>query len=197
MTNSERKLARSVLDKLTIALCVVILYCISDIIQKHALYAFSFGPASTLFYLPAAVITLGSLISPIASLGGIFVGAFICNYLVHDVSHFFEVMLVSLVPVIAAATAVISTCYFNPRFRDFHHLKERFSQIDAIDIFYFCSLYSVINVSLLKLILYFGIQDPVAFPPVMVLAMAFGDLTGSFLVFIILSLLFSLYLKLR
>lgn len=150
-----------------------------------------------MFYLPAAIITLGSLVSPIPALVGIFFGQLISNAQADDLSRSLDVVLISCVPMISAGAAVASTAFFNPRFREFHRPQERFSQIDAIDIFYFCCLYAIINVSLSKLLFHFEIQNPVAFPPIIVLGMAFGDLAGSFLVFVFLNLSFSLYLRFR
>lgn len=197
MKKPARNLTSVFLQKLAITIGIAALFCIANVIQRQLLYTLSIGPRSSLFYLPAAVITLGSLVSPVAALSGIFLGSLLMNWLAGDLTHSLDIVLFSFVPTLAASIAVVSTAYFNQRFRDFHSPQDRFSQIDAIDIFYFCSLYAIINVSLSKLLFYYEIQDPIAFPPIMVLGMAFGDLTGSFLVFIVLNVTFSLYTRFR
>lgn len=184
-------------QKVVISISIALLLCLASTIQKSALAFLSFGPRASLFYLPAAVITLGSLVSPVSAMIGIVTGAMLFNSFNRTFEHLGDMVLVSTVPALAAGFAVVTTYLFSPRFREFHQPKDRFSQIDGLDIFYFCSLYAFSNLALSEFLNYFTNQDPIEFPPMTVFGMIFGDLTGSFLGFVAINLLFSLYIRLR
>ena len=158
---------------------------------------FALGPRSSLFYLPAAVVVLGSLVTPLASMAAIFLGNFAFQSVLDAQGNDIDIMFNSLIPVIASGLAVLMTVYINPRFRDFHSPQNRFSQIDAIDIFYFCVIYATFNVCLSEALVYIQDHGQMNIIPSQIFAMAFGDLTGSFLVFIGLNLSFSAFIRLR
>jgi hypothetical protein len=106
-------------------------------------------------------------------------------------------LLTSLVPPIASGLAILITIYLNPRFREFHESQDRFSELDAIDIFYFCVLYATFNVCLSEVIDYFQNDGSLNIVPGQIFAMAFGDLTGSFLVFVFLNIGFTQITRFR
>lgn len=166
-----------------IAGLMIVLYRFQDIVLTH----FNIDISVSLFYVPAGVITMSTLVSPVAGPIGIFMGTLFINFQKWPDIPAVDTILLSAIPSIGAVTAVIILYSFKSKLEDVFRQNKELPEIDAIDVFYFCSTYGVIN-AVAHQALYFSIP---AFGVDATLSKAigmwFGDLTGSFLVFIALN----------
>ena len=155
---------------------------------------FNIGPRISLFYLPAAVITLSTLAFRFGATPGIFVGYLAINLASYGNFELNAVAL-SLAPPLVATLTIAILSVSRQRIGDFLKPQSTLSDIDAFDILLFCAAYGLINAGLHHLLFYFdqGLTGPLSF--LSVLQMMFGDLTGSFLGFIALNLGYSLFAR--
>ncbi len=101
----------------------------------------------------------------------------------------------SAIQAVSAFLAVHGVAYFNQKIRDFIHPGVRWSDIDAVDVLYVCSVYSLLNSSLHSLLFASDVAYGESFSSVKMFSMFIGDLTGSFFVFLMLNLVVMFSLK--
>lgn len=170
-----------------VSVCLMIVFAF----QIHYLGAFNIDDRISLFYLPAAVITLSALTLRYHSVIGIFLGYTAIN-LTTGYKDLLSALVLSTTPAIVTAATIALLSMLSRRLDQFFSPTSTLADIDAIDILFFCAGYGLINASLHHLLFYF---DPKLGAPVSLISvgqMMFGDLTGSFLGFIALNLCFSL-----
>lgn len=184
-------------QKLILVLLIASLFCIAKFLQHSVFIAFCINSHIAFFSLPAAVMTLAALVTPFIAMPGLFIGNLVVNYIYDTGPNQLDLITQSLIPVLAIAIVLVTTFRLCPPFREFHQSDDRLSRIDAIDIFYFCVLYAVVDGILWKLAIGFELIDQDPFPVAMIGIKMFGNLTGSFLVFVAINLMFSLYIRLR
>lgn len=163
--------------------------------QIHYLAAFDVDDRVSLFYIPAAVITLSALTLRYNAAIGIFVGYAAINLVMHSTDIPSALLLSAAPALVTIATIWLLSLLFS-RIGNFFSPTSTLIDIDAFDILIFCAGYGVINASLHHLLFYF---DPDFATPVSLLSvtqMMFGDLTGSFLGFIALNLAYSVLSRL-
>jgi hypothetical protein len=159
--------------------------------QIRYLANFDVDQRVSLFYLPAAVITLSALTLRYHAIIGIFLGYGAIN-LYFSGNDILSALILSLTPAIVTAATIALMSLFSYRIDKFFSPTSTLADIDAYDILLFCTGYGIINASLHHILFYF---DPKFGTPVSlrsVVEMMFGDLTGSFLGFVILNLSFSI-----
>lgn len=174
-----------------VALCLIATFAF----QVHYLSSFDIAERISLFYLPAAVITLSALTMRYGAALGIFIGYAAINLYVHG-SDPTSALLLSLVPpaVMIATIAVLSI--LSKRIDSFFRPHSTLIEVDAFDILLFCAGYGVINASLHHILFYLDTQFATPVSPFTIGQMMFGDLTGSFLGFIALNIGYSLLVRL-
>lgn len=183
----KTRLIRSVL----VAVCLIAAY----LFQSRFLAMFDHDDRISLFYTPAAVITLSALTLRYHAALGIFLGYVSINLFQfgHDIP---DALLLSLAPplVTIATIAILSTA--SRRIGNFFKPNATLIEIDAFDILLFCAGYGLVNASLHHVLFYFDGKIGTSVSISTMLKMMFGDLTGSFLGFIILNLAYSLVTRL-
>ena len=175
--------------KITMVACLMV---ISFTFQHTCLQFININDRVAIFYLPASVITLSSLTLGVPASIGILFGCLAVNMTMIPGASGLEKLIISCIPALSSFGALSVMIRSNQRIRDLMRPSTSFSDIDAFDILSFCGLYSVFNTSSHQFL--FAINSDFNAPPDVrsVLGMFFGDLTGSFLVFIVLNLIFSL-----
>lgn len=173
-----------------VAACLTLAYAF----QIHYLSAFDIDARVSLFYIPAAVITLSALTLRYFAAVGIFIGYAAIN-LVEHTTDIPGALLLSAVPALVTIATISLLSVLFSRIGRFFSPTSTLIDIDAFDILLFCAGYGVINASLHHLLFYFdpGLTTPVSL--LSVTQMMFGDLTGSFLGFIVLNLAYSLLIR--
>ena len=71
-----------------------------------------------------------------------------------------------------------------------------FSKVNVFDVLYFCMVHAVLNTSIHQLLYLYNPIYGVKFDKFMVAGMMLGDISGSYLIFILLNLVFSLVSRL-
>lgn len=160
-------------------------------LQTYFLSAFDIDQRISLFYIPAAVITLSTLTLRFYAIPGIFVGYLVVNLALHGEDLISAVALSATPPLVAAAT-ISGLSLISTRINMFLKPQATLIDVDAYDIFLFCAGYGVINTSLHHILFFLDERLSIPVSPFTALQMMFGDLTGSFLGFIALNLSFSL-----
>ena len=146
--------------------------------------------------MPATVVVLTALVFSYHASSGIFLGTLISNYIALDHQYMYKIVGLALIPAFAGVLSVFIARKTNKNIRNFFSLSPIRSDIDGLDVFYFCLLYASINSALL---LAYNICDqatPNIEMLVGVLTGLFGQLTGSFLGFVVLNFGYSVSKKL-
>ena len=156
--------------------------------QTRYLGFLDLDPHISVFYIPAGVITMSALVSPRAAPIGIFVGALIGTRLYHPMPELIDDIPLVGVHSLAAFAAVVLLYWLKSSLSDLFNDDRGLPDIDGIDVFYFCCIYGVINTSLYQILFAVDQNYDVKFSMLTTFGMWFGDLTGSFLVFIALNL---------
>ena len=187
MTEPEMK--KNIFNISIIAVLMVTVF----LFQYRYLDFLSLTDRIAIFYLPAAVITIGSLLFGYYASIGIFLGCAFLNFYLSPELHFASNLALSVIPGLTSALTLLFTTLTNRHIKGFLAPKVRYSDIDAIDILYFCIVHAVINTfshqALFKLIPELSSPEDLG----LAFSMLLGDLTGSFLVFVMLNLLFSAF----
>ena len=174
-----------------IGLCLIATFTF----QIHYLSAFDVGQRISLFYIPAAVITLSALTLRQQAAFGVFLGYGVINLVMHD-EYKLDAIILSLTPPVVMVLTIALLSLVSRRIGHFFGPSSTLADIDAFDILLFCAGYGIVNASLHNLLFYL---DPTFATPVSALSvvqMMFGDLTGSFLGFIGLNLSYSVMSRL-
>jgi hypothetical protein len=156
--------------------------------QNLHLAFFDLDPRISLFYIPAGVISMSALVSPKAAPVGIFIGALIATRMYHPMPDFSADIPLVAIHSVAAFMAVVILYRLKSSLDDLFRDDRGLPDIDGIDVFYFCCIYGIINTSLYQILFWFNPHYAVIFSIVTTIGMWFGDLTGSFLVFVALNL---------
>lgn len=159
--------------------------------QIRFLPVFDIDRRISLFYIPAAVITLSALTLRYAAVPGIFVGYAVINFAQNSTNPESAILL-SLAPAIVTITTIVILSLTSRRMGNFLRPHSTLSEIDAFDILLFCASYGVINATLHHILFLYDADFGIPVSPMTALQMMFGDLTGSFLGFIALNLAFSI-----
>lgn len=170
-----------------IAGCLVAVYYF----QISYLSSFDIEPRISLFYLPAAVITLSTLTFRFGATPGIFAGYLAINLSQNGILQISTLALSLAPPIVAALTTAILSVS-RQRIGIFLKPRSTIADIDALDVLFFCAAYGLINTALHHLLFFIDedLTGPVS--PLSAMQMMFGDLTGSFLGFIALNLGYSI-----
>ena len=156
--------------------------------QNMHLEFLDIDPHISLFYIPAGVITMAALVSPQAAPIGIFLGAIASTRMYHPMPDFMLDIPLALIHSLASFAAVAILYALEAKLEDLFRDDRGLPDIDGIDVFYFCCIYGIINTALYQILFAIDPRYDVHFSAITTLGMWFGDLTGSFLVFIALNL---------
>lgn len=181
-TSIKALLIRSV----TIAVCLVVTFAL----QIQYLAGFDIDQRISLFYVPAAVITLSALTLRYVASIGIFLGYAAINFAVYR-NDPANALLLSLVPPSVTLSTIALLSLASKRIGNFFKPNSTLAEIDAFDIMIFCASYGVINASYHHLLFFFDPHLGTAVSSLTAIQMMFGDLTGSFLGFVALNLGYS------
>eukprot|EP01037_Dinobryon_pediforme_P009528 gene9528-9604_t len=130
------------------------------------------------------VVVLTALIFSYNASSGIFIGTLINNYITLDHVQIYRLLGLSVIPALSGALSVYIASQTNRNIRDFFGSAPTGSEIDGLDVFYFCLLYACLNTAAL---LIFNALDQQAQSSDMlsgILAGLFGQLSGSFMGFV-------------
>ena len=144
-----------------------------------------------LFYLPAMVVVLTALIFSYTALLGVFLGNLICTYLTLNSLQFYSLVTLSAVPALSGAIAIFMCSHTNKNIREFLGSAPSGSEIDALDIFYFCAVYSIVHSLILFLYGGFGQGASIEVIINQTCGILFGNLSGSFIGFIGVNLVYT------
>ena len=172
-------------------LLVTCLMTLTFMFQSKYLGFLSINDRVSIFYIPAAVITISSLSLGYMAAPGIFLGALIINFSLYPTMDAYANILISCVPALVSALTIAVMTIGNTKIRDFLRPGMAYTQIDAIDILYFCILHSILNTSIHQLLFFVKTEYGVQFDMFSLMSMMLGDLSGSFLVFILLNIGFT------
>ncbi len=172
-------------------LLVTCLMTLTFMFQSKYLGFLSINDRVSIFYIPAAVITISSLSLGYMAAPGIFLGALIINFSLYPTMDAYANILISCVPALVSALTIAVMTIGNTKIRDFLRPGMGYTQIDAIDILYFCILHSILNTSIHQLLFFFKAEYGVQFDMFSLMSMMLGDLSGSFLIFILLNIGFT------
>lgn len=175
-----------VIRSFIVAACLVMTFAF----QVHYLSAFDIDQRISLFYIPAAVITLSALTMRYGASLGIFLGYSAVNLYGGSV-NIENALLLSATPALVSMTTIAVLSLVSKRIGSFFKPNSTLIEVDAFDILFFCAGYGLINASLHHLLFYFDTSFGTPISPLSVTQMMFGDLTGSFLGFIALNLAYS------
>ena len=162
--------------------------------QVHYLAAFDIDQRISLFYVPAAVITLSALTLRYRAAIGIFAGYAAINFFLHGNDPLGAVLLSMAPPTVTILTIALISMV-SPRIGNFFKPNSTLVEVDAFDILLFCAGYGVINASLHNLLFFLDARFGTPVSALTVIQMMFGDLTGSFLGFVALNLSYSVLLR--
>ena len=146
-----------------------------------------------LFYVPAMVVVLSMLIFSYRALIAVFLGMCVSNIVTFQPVGFYQLLGMSLVPVLAGAAALYISVHTNKNIRNFLGPAPLASEIDALDIFYICAIYATIN-ALIPLACGLFVSDtdlPISF--IDLAGTIFGNLSGAFLGFVCVNVGYSLF----
>jgi len=149
-----------------------------------------------LFFLPAMVVVLAALVLSYHALGGVFVGMCIGNYYTLESVQWYRLLGMSAVPAISGMISIYVSSGTNKNIRDFLDVVPSISEIDALDILYFCVIYSISNSVLYGLNSLTDYVQGNHFTLTYFLGTLFGELSGSFIGFVMLNLGYSLISRL-
>lgn len=158
--------------------------------QIQYLSAFDIGERISLFYLPAAVITLSALTLRYHAAIGIFIGYAAINLFDHGDAQT-SALLLSVAPPLALILTIAILSLVSQRIGSFLKPNASLIDVDAFDILLFCVGYGVINASLHHILFFLDAEFATPVSPITVVQMMFGDVTGAFLGFIGLNLGYS------
>ena len=180
-----------------LVLLVTFLMTITFALQSKYLPFLSINDRVSIFYIPAAVITLGSLSLGYLAALGIFLGELIINFSLYPKLDVYANVLISCVPACVCVLTIVLMTVSNKKIKAFMSPEMAYTQIDAIDIFYFCSIHSILNTFIHQFLFFLNTEYGVQFDVYALLSMMLGDLSGSFLIFILLNIGFTALGKIR
>ena len=146
-----------------------------------------------LFYVPAMGVVLSVLVFSYQALFGVFLGICVSNVFVTDYAGFYQLMGMSLVPTLSAAAALYMSVRSNKNIRNFLGPAPLASEIDALDIFYFCTVYAMINSIIPPVYGFFLSETGRSGSFIHLAGTMFGNLSGAFLGFVIVNVGYSLF----
>eukprot|EP01037_Dinobryon_pediforme_P011905 gene11911-11997_t len=175
---------------------VALLMTLTFVFQQKYLGFLGLNDRVSIFYIPAAVITLSALTLGYVSVPGIFLAGLLINFYLYPDIHFLSNVAVALVP---ATVSAITLCFMTLTNRNIASLLSpsiAFSKVNVFDVLYFCLVHAILNTSIHQLLYLYNPVFDVKFDKFVVFGMMLGDITGSYLVFIMLNLMFSLVSRL-
>ena len=172
-------------------LIVALLLTTTFAVQRNCLDALDVNSRVSIFYIPAAVITIASLTLGYRAAIGIFLGGLVINFWLYPHVSPVSNILISLVPALVCALTIFIMRIANGKLGIFLRPGMGYTDIDAIDVLYFCILHSVLNTSIHQFIYYCNSEYDAKSDVYNFFSMMLGDLTGSFLVFVLLNLGFT------
>lgn len=152
-------------------------------------------PHISLFYIPAGIITLATLGSPKFGPIGIFFGALIAYQSPWSSVTIFEQITLASIPAFSALLAVAVLYSAKSKLSEMFHDNKLIMEIDGLDVFYFCCAYGFFNTGAHHLIYIINGNYAMTLSITKAIGMWFGDLTGSFLVFIGLNIAYSIWIR--
>ena len=173
---------------------ISIIYTLAYCIQVYVLVPFNSHERVSIFFFPAAVRLMCTLIYGYRAGIGIALGAEAFYHLFDDtgLDNETEYILVAASSGLACALALLVWAGFSKKVLGIRNPKVAFKSINALDVFQFCLIQAIIDtvISHTVFILYPNIMPDQSF---YWMVMTFvGNLTGAYLAFISLNLMYSL-----
>ena len=184
---------RNLIDFTTGVCVIAFLYVIFRYIQTEYLSHTQFNDFIAAFYIPASVRVFSSLLFGYWAAAGIALGLFLDISYLHPENFILSEIIVRMFQsaislclslLIWAKLSSKVTCLYNPIID--------FRKIDAFDILQICIIEAVINSVTAHIFYIWSPSVRLQFDLNYFAVMLFGDLTGSFLIFIIANIMFSL-----
>jgi hypothetical protein len=175
---------------------IAVLYSGLMVVQFH--YLERFNAYASAFFIPSSVRLFGVLLLGYRTGLGIVLGSLIFAFGINNLGQTPEQsLIVSLQAGVSCSASLLVFALISNKAGCWRSPVVAVTEIDAYDVLYLCVIQSVLNSGLASLVYYLvpGQLQPVTLHQA--LTMFMGDLTGAFLVFILLNLLMSLTLRLR
>jgi hypothetical protein len=179
-------------------LCVAICYSGLMVVQFHYLDRFNAYSLASAFFIPSSVRLFGVLLLGYRTGLGIVLGGLMFAFGINNLGQTPEQSLfVSVQAGLSCSASLLVFALVSNKVSGWRSPAIAFTQIDAYDVLFLSVIQSALNSGLASLIYYFlpGQLQPVTLHQAATMFM--GDLTGAFLVFVLLNLLTSLALRLR
>jgi hypothetical protein len=177
---------------------IAVLYSGLMVVQFHYLERFNAYALASAFFIPSSVRLFGVLLLGYRTGLGIVLGSLIFAFGINNLGQTPEQsLIVSLQAGVSCSASLLVFALISNKAGCWRSPVVAVTEIDAYDVLYLCVIQSVLNSGLASLVYYLvpGQLQPVTLHQA--LTMFMGDLTGAFLVFILLNLLMSLTLRLR
>lgn len=182
-------------EKIYTVIIIAVLLIIAQYIQTNVLSSVLIAPSTSLFYVPAAIAILATIIAPYYSAVGILVGQTAAILLIVPNNSLGSSLTKALLMALGGITTAKLLIMFNPKFRNIDRPKANLSGLDAYDIMLACFIYAVVSNIFFRI--YFLHYLDYSQSYTMLCLRIFGDFTGAFLIFIGLNIGYSAYVRLR
>ena len=185
---------RKLIDNITGVCVIALAYVLSRFIQSEFLSSTQYNDFIAVFYIPAAVRVFASLVFGYWAAAGIALGLLLDIFYFHPEQFILEEFIFRIFQasfslilslLIWAKFSSKATCLYNPVIN--------FPDIDAFDILQICLIEAVINSMTAHIFYIWSPSVHLQFDLYYFAVMLVGDLTGSFLIFILANIIFSVF----
>ena len=177
-------MVRGIRDIMIVATLMVVAFYL----QRKCLGIFKLHDHVSLFYIPAAVTTLSSLMIGYPAAIGVFLGGLAINFYLYPHLHAGSNIAVAFIPALVAVITLIATSLTNRTAAAMRHIRLDYSKITIFEVFSFCLIYSIFNTIIYQFLYINDLELGVPFDVIMFVGLTLGDLSGSFLVFLLINL---------
>ena len=171
---------------------VAALMTLTFIFQQKYLGFLGLNDRVSIFYIPAAVITLSGLTLGYISVAGLFLAGLTLNFYLYPDIHFLSNVVISAVPATVSALTLLIMSLTNRNIASLLSPAVAFSDVDVFDVLYFCLMHAILNTSIHQALFSYNPVFGVKFDLFTAGGMLLGDVAGSYLIFILFNLAFSL-----
>lgn len=178
-------------EKLYTNLVIAVCIFIAQYVQTNLLYNLYIAENTSLFYLPAVVVIIATLIAPYYSALGLFVGETIAIWLVVPNNDFISAALKASFMAAGSLLTAMLLIRFSKTFKLIDGPKANLDHLDAYDVMLACAIYAIITNIIFRVyfVHYIGISQSYSLFGLRI----FGDFTGAFLIFIALNFCYLAY----
>ena len=179
-------------------LAIALLYSGLMVVQFNYLERFNAYALASAFFIPSSVRLFGVLLLGYRTGLGIALGGLMFAFGINNLGQTLEQsLIVSLQAGVSCSASLMIWAYFSDKVSGLRAPSIAFGAINAFDILSLCMIQSVLNSGMACFVYYLlpGQLEPVSLQQLA--TMFLGDLTGAFLVFIVLNILMSVALRLR